>query len=170
MTGFPASASCRYPGLVRIPAYLARSTRASRLLLMALVWTAVGTGLAIAGTRWLFAAPSRPTWAWLGIAAVAGWAKGRFLLRPRAAANAARIAATDDHRPLSEVFTPGTWGLAFGMMAAGYAVRHAGLPRALLGGLYAAVGTGLLTGSSACWSAWARDGRALGESGRKEPP
>lgn len=134
------------------------ASRRHRLLFGAVVWTGVGLGLGIAGTRWL--AQHGGAWRWPAWAAAlaVGVAKGQFLLAPRAAANARRIAAADAVRPLHEAFSGGTWALVAGMMALGWTLRHSGLAFGIVGWIYAAVGTALLVGSRQAWRGWAREG------------
>lgn len=129
-------------------------SRRTRLLLAALVWSGVGVGLGAAGTIWVRS--SRSAWAWplLAAAFAVGWVKGRFLLAPRAAANAERIGAGAEHRPLHETFSAPTWALVAGMMGLGFLLRHSGIPRPAIGWVYVAIGAALLFGSGAAWTAW----------------
>lgn len=134
-------------------------SRRHRLLFGALVWSGVGLGLGLAGTRWLALHGGGWRWPSWGAAVALGVAKGHFVLAPRAAANARRIAASGADRPLTEAFTGGTWLLVAGMMALGWTLRHSGLAWGIVGFIYAAVGTALLVGSRAAWRGWAREGR-----------
>ena len=138
----------------RVRGWAPRSSRASRLLLASLIWTGIGAGLLAAATRWLVTAPSA---GWLAAAPLAmgvGWAKGRFVLAPRAEANARRIEASGDGRCLGGVFSWASWVLAAGMMAGGWALRHSAVPRPWLGLLYGAAGTALLAASAGSWRRW----------------
>jgi hypothetical protein len=138
--------------------FFAASIR-SRLLAASFLWSAVGLGLAAAGTRWLLASSAGGRVPALIAAGAAGWAKGRYILGPRARKNAERIAGDAGPISLVRTFTPPTWALVVAMMALGYALRHASLPKAWVGWLYAAVGSGLLVGALPAWAAWARSGR-----------
>jgi hypothetical protein len=139
---------------------LAPVSRRSRILGGALVWTAVGAGLASAGSFWtLHATPTARGAAFvLVVAAVAGVAKGRFLLAPRARANVARILAARELDGVLTLFSPRAWAFAAGMMALGWMLRRSGLPGVALGGTYAAVGAALVVGAIPSWSAWWRMG------------
>ncbi len=139
---------------------LASLSRRSRILGAAIVWTAVGAGLASAGSVWtLDAAPtSRGAALVLVVATAAGIAKGRFLLAPRARANIARILAAGESAGALTVFAPSAWAFAVGMMALGWLLRRSGLPALALGGAYAAVGAALVVGAIPSWSAWRRIG------------
>jgi hypothetical protein len=133
------------------------SSRRTRLLAAALLWCAVGTGLGLVGLRWLWAA-GRPGWiAWgLAAAVVVGWAKGRFLLGPRAEVNARRIVAGEDERCLGAVFPWSNWALVLVMIAGGMLLRRSPLPRVWLGSIYVAVGIALWAGSLPSWRHWWR--------------
>ncbi len=138
-------------------------SRRARLLVAALLWTLVGAGLGAAGAVFAFRGATSPGGraAVLGAALGIGLGKGRFLLAPRARANAERIRASASRAPLTTVYTASSWLLIPLMIAVGYAVRRSGIPAAALGGIYLAVGFGLLVGAAPAWRAW----RAL-ESGR----
>jgi len=136
-----------------IPQRFAASRR-TRLLLAALAWTLVGAGLLTTGVVWLSAArPARLALA-LGSAVVVGWIKGRYVLAPRAAANACRIEGSAERAPVLGFFAPSAWGLVVLMMGAGALLRRSALPRPWLGTLYAAIGVALLSASGAAWRHW----------------
>jgi hypothetical protein len=134
-------------------------SRRHRLLFGALVWSGVGLGLGIAGTRWLLLHGGAWRWASWALAVAVGFAKGFLVLAPRAAANARRIEGAEAVRPLTEAFTGATWVLVAGMMALGWTLRHSGLAWGIVGWIYAAVGTALLVGSREAWLGWMREGR-----------
>lgn len=128
-------------------------SRRTRLLLAALLWTGIGTGLLAAGVRWLLGAPA----AWFGalpVALLAGWIKGRLVLAPRAEANAMRIVQAGEERCIGGVFSWGSWGIAVVMVAGGIALRHSALPRPWLGLLYCAIGAALVAASLGSWARW----------------
>jgi hypothetical protein len=126
----------------------------THLLAAALLWTVVGLGLTAAGLAWSFgsAFPWSLLLAITGIAA--GMVKGRFVIRKMADWNTARIIARGDGRCLGGFLAPKTWLLVAGMMASGIILRRSGVPRPILGVLYTAVGTALLTGGRQLWKAW----------------
>ena len=129
-----------------------RTSRKTRLVFSALLWTAIGTGLVVAGARWLLSARSAAADAAFALAIVLGWIKGRFVLGPRAEANAIRILEAGEGRCVGGVFSWGSWGIAVLMMAGGIALRHSPLPRPWLGVLYAAIGTALIVASLRSWA------------------
>jgi MFS family permease len=133
-----------------------RASRRTRLLVAALVWTGIGIGLLAAGLRWTFLAPSAAWRAALPIALAVGWLKGRYVLAPRAAANASRILASAESRCIGGAFSWGAWLFAVGMMLLGITLRHSLVPRPWLGLLYAAVGTALVVAGAGGWRRWAR--------------
>lgn len=137
--------------------YFPFSARA-RLLTAAVVWSVVGLGLAAAGTRWLLRPGGGGGVPVLFSAGLLGWAKGRFILAPRARANAKRIASSSGPVSIVGVFSPATWALVAGMMGTGYVLRHSGLPPTVLGWIYATAGAGLIVGAAPAWRAWARFG------------
>jgi hypothetical protein len=137
-----------------------RTSLRTRLLAAALLWSAIGTGLVVAGVRWLVGTHAVAWLAVLPLVLAAGWFKGRFLLAPRAAANAARIVAAGEPRCVGGVFSWRSWALALGMMAGGILLRHSTLPRPWLGLLYATVGVALLAASTGSWIHWYRYDRA----------
>jgi hypothetical protein len=134
--------------------YAPRASCRARLLLAAVLWTGVGTGLALAGLFWIFDARSAPWLAATPVALLAGWVKGRFVLGPRAGANARRIVEAGDGRCLGGAFSWGSWGIALAMMIGGIFLRRSSIPRPWLGLLYTAVGTGLIAASTASWTRW----------------
>jgi hypothetical protein len=145
-------ARLRYRRAVRDPHFAA--SRRTRLLLAALAWTLVGLGLLGAGIVWLVPARRDVLVLGLGAAATVGALKGRFVLAPRAAANARRIEASAERAPIVAFFAPSAWGLVLVMMASGALLRRSALPRPWLGALYAAIGVALLFASPAAWRHW----------------
>jgi hypothetical protein len=131
-----------------------RASLRTRLFLAAVLWSAIGAGLLAAGLHWLLGAHAARWLAVLPLAMAAGWFKGRFLLAPRAAANAARIVAAGEPRCVGGVFSWRSWLLALGMMAGGAALRHSPIPRPWLGVFYATVGAALLVASLGGWARW----------------
>lgn len=146
----------RYRRAVDAPHPFPLASRRTRLLLAALVWSGVGTGLLAAGLHWLLAASPRFASAGLASALAVGVAKGRLVLARRAEANARRIEGTPEHGAVLGFFAPSAWGLAAGMMAAGALLRRSALPRPWLGILYAAIGVALLSASVPAWRHWSR--------------
>lgn len=131
-----------------------RSSFRVRLFAAALVWTAVGTGLATAGVWWVAGAGAAAAVPILVGAALVGWAKGRFVLAPRAARNAERIVDAGDDRCIGGTFAWSTWVLVAGFVALGAVLRRSSLPRPILGFVYVAVGSALLIGAARAWRAW----------------
>ncbi len=130
------------------------SSRKTRLLLAGGAWSAVGAGLLAAGVYWSLAAPPGTAVLVLALAAAAGWAKGRFLLRLRAEKNAARILASQDGRCAGGAFSWPSWLFVVSMMVAGAVLRRSAIPRIVLGFVYAAVGAALLSASVVAWRHW----------------
>jgi hypothetical protein len=125
----------------------------THLLAAAGLWTVVGLGLSTLGFVWCFAV--RLPWPFLLAAAgvIAGSLKGRFVLRRLAEKNAARVIRRGDGHCLGGFLSGKTWLLVAVMMTAGIVLRRSGVPHAILGVLYSAIGTALLAGSVPLWKA-----------------
>lgn len=132
------------------------------LLLAGLMWTAVGTALAVFGGRWLWLSrgPAAP---WLAAAAVAvGVAKSRFVLDRAARRIVDRIRERGDGRCVGGFLSLGSWGFVAVMVVAGRLLRGSHIARSLLGAIYLAVGTALLLSSRIAWRAWRRRRTGVG--------
>ena len=128
----------------------------TQVLLAALLWTCVGSGLAAVGARWcLGAGPPWPA-ALLGAGLTLGVLKGKVALERTARRAAGRIAVRGDGKCLGGFLSWQTWLFVLAMMALGAVLRRSPLPRALLGVVYTAVGAALLWGSRTFWAAWRR--------------
>lgn len=139
-----------------------RAAERTQLLLAAALWTCVGTALLVAGARWdLRAAGARDGALLVAVGTAVGLLKGRFVLDRAAARIADRIAARGDGRCVGGFLSLRSWLLVGLMSAAGRLLRGGGLPPALVGTLYVAVGCGLLFSSRVAWLRWraARDPR-----------
>jgi hypothetical protein len=132
------------------------STRRTRLLLAGLAWSVTGSALLSAGVHWSLAAPPERAALVLAVAAVAGWAKGRFLLRRRAERNVERILASEDGRCAGGAFSWQAWLFVGLMIATGAALRRSPVSRLWLGFVYAAVGAAILFASAVSWKHWWR--------------
>ncbi len=121
------------------------------LALAAALWSVVGVALAVAGTWWTVAA--RPSALPLVIAAavVAGVVKAVVAMVPVARRTTARIRARGDGRCLGGFLSPGSWALVAAMAVGGRLLRASGVPPAVYGCLYLAVGVALALGSLHLW-------------------
>jgi hypothetical protein len=108
----------------------------------------------VAGVAWLASASPARCALGLTAAAVLGWIKGRYVLTPRAAANARRIEASADRAPLVSFFAPSAWALVLVMIAGGRAA--APQPASPARGWRPVRGhrVALLTASRAAWQEW----------------
>jgi hypothetical protein len=123
----------------------------THLLAAALLWTCVGTGLLAVGALWCFG--SRGTIFLLPGGLLIGAVKGHYIIRKMAMRNVGRIAARGEGKCLGGFISPNTWLLVLAMMSGGIILRHSSVPQAVLGVIYTAVGTALLTGSLRLWKA-----------------
>lgn len=118
-----------------------------------MLWTVVGTGLALSGARW---APRGGGAALLaGIALVLGALKAHLALRHAAARIVDRIRARGDGRCVGGFLSPYTWLFVLLMVLSGRLLRAA-LPLTWVGLIYLAVGAAMLMGSLRLWAAWYR--------------
>jgi len=129
------------------------------LLLAALLWSVVGTVLAIFGARWIWL-----DWGWpgtaAGLAAVAiGVAKSRWILDRAAARMATRIAERGDGRCIGGFLSWKTWLLVALMSGSGRLLRFLVGANGFIGLLYLAVGVALVRSSRVLWR---ERGRLLG--------
>ncbi|MFC1705201.1 hypothetical protein ACFL59_00080 [Planctomycetota bacterium] len=126
------------------------------VLMAAVLWTCVGSGLAGAGVWWTLGLPG--VWAalLLALSLLAGLMKGRFILEPKARRTVARIVARGDGRCLGGFLSGQTWLLVLAMMGLGVVLRRTDLPRIALGVVYGTVGVALLLGSRLFWVEWWR--------------
>jgi hypothetical protein len=126
------------------------SSRSTRLVLAALIWTVVGIGLLIAGSR------MAGGWAIILAGFALGFLKGRFLLAGMARANAARIVSGPDRASILAAYSLSSWGIGGFFMVLGMVLRHSGLPPRLLGFIYVSAGFALWLASCSVWRAWHR--------------
>lgn len=136
------------------------------LLLAATAWSAVGLGLLTAGARWTVRAGTRGMPMWLAMAATIGVLKAVFVLRRAAARVVTRIEAHGDGRCIGGFFSWRTWLLVILMSVTGRMLRIIGLPLAITGLIYVAVGSALLVASGWLWRAWSRHQGAPGSRRR----
>ena len=125
-----------------------------QLWLAAAMWSCVGTGLFSAGAYWLLTQAEVKGWIIMLVAVVLGTGKSLLVLDRTANRNVDRIKLRGEDRCVGGFLSPRIWILVLGMMLLGRLLRTIGLPRPLLGLIYAAVGTGLLFSSRIIWRAW----------------
>ena len=127
-----------------------------QLLLAALMWTIVGSVLALVGGYWLLGASVAHPGLWLILAIVLGGLKARFVLLRTARRVIDRIGARGDHRCIGGFVSWRTWAFIAVMAMIGYVLRHGLLPRAIVGFIYVAVGVALLVAATTLWRAYRR--------------
>ena len=132
-----------------------RSSSRFQLFLAASMWSAVGSGLLIAGYRWTGEGSDMPLRLFLVAAGVlAGMAKGMFLLDRTAAKIVRRIEERGEGNCVGGFLSLRSWMLVVAMVVAGRFLRSGLLPLAAAGTLYVAIGTGLLFSSRLAWRRW----------------
>lgn len=125
-----------------------------QLWLAAAMWSFVGTGLFSVGGYWLLTPAEVKGWIIMLVAVGLGTGKSLLVLDRTADRNVDRIKLRGEGRCVGGFLSPRIWILVLGMMLLGRLLRTIGLPRPLLGLIYAAVGTGLLFSSRIIWRAW----------------
>lgn len=110
--------------------------------------------MAFFGTKWVWAGFS-PKWAGIGlvICIAIGLLKGEFAIGKAGKKAIARIATLPQRSNIWQVFTPGQWGLVFGMMMLGMVIRFAGVEKNYRGLVLTVIGVALLWASRYFWNA-----------------
>lgn len=128
-----------------------RASRRAQLVMAAVMWSAVGLGLSIAGAIWLVRSESPWMIILIVLAVGLGLAKGFFILRRTADRIATRILERGDHRCAGGFLSWKTWLFVLGMIGLGQILRRSGLPLPWLGTIYLAVGVALGGSSLFFW-------------------
>ena len=135
-------------------AYKPAASARTHLLLAAVLWTIVGTVLALVGGRWTWSAGVPHRGAWLTLAACAGGLKARFVLWHTTQRIIDRIRTRGDGRCIGGFVSWRTWAFIGLMMSLGYVLRRGLLPHAVVGVIYVAVGVALVVAATRVWRAW----------------
>jgi len=140
------------PAPARLERWKPRAPVPAQLALAGGLWTVVGAFLLFFGARWTLAAAGAPRGpALLALGVAAGLLKGRFVLDRTARRIADRIVERGDGRCAGGFLSWRSWLLVAAMAGAGRLLRGGLLPLAVIGPVYAAVGTGLLWSSRVAW-------------------
>jgi hypothetical protein len=140
----------------QLEAYKPTAPARVHLLLAALMWTIVGSVLAVVGGHWLLGARIAYPGLWLILAAALGCLKARFVLLRTARRVVDRIRTRGDGRCIGGFVSWRTWAFIALMAGLGYVLRHGLLPHAVVGFIYVAVGVALLLAATSLWRAWHR--------------
>ena len=126
----------------------------TQVLMAQLLWTLVGLGLCAAGLTWIlqWAGPVGLLYALPCV--LVGLLKALLTLDAVARRTLGRIDARGDARCALGFLSTKAWLLVVGMMLLSRLLRASPLPRADLGFVYVAVGSGLLMASRALWLRW----------------
>lgn len=137
-----------------LEAHKPRTSQRNQLLLAQLVWTLVGIMLFSLGLRWIVHRYGAPGYLYalpfLGL----GLAKGMLILDRVASGAVARVRSRPSDRCAAGFFSTRSWLLVLGMMLTGQLLRASPMPRADIGFLYVAVGSGLVFSSRIIWRVW----------------
>lgn len=132
-----------------------RAAGRTQLLLAGTLWALVGGLLLGFGSRWsLEALGVRAGGAAVALGVAVGLLKARFILDRTARRIADRIAARGDGRCAGGFLSWRSWLLVALMSGAGRLLRDGLVSPAVVGPLYAAIGTGLLVSSRIAWRRW----------------
>lgn len=128
--------------------------RGTHLVLAASLWLLVGVGLSLSGI-WSIGGAD-PGWNLaVVVAAVAlGYVKARLVLFKTAARIVERIERRADGRNILGFLSWQNWLMVAGFILLGRALRATPMPAWLLGGIFLAVGVGLLLASLTIWRQW----------------
>jgi hypothetical protein len=124
------------------------------LWLAGVMWSCVGAGLFSVGTYWLLKNAEAKGIILMVVAGGLGLGKGLLALDRTANRIISRIKLRGEDRCFGGFLSPRIWILVIGMMLLGRLLRTSGLPRPLLGLIYAAVGVALLFSSRLIWRVW----------------
>lgn len=122
------------------------------LMVAALMWTAAGVMLVTRALIWLVRIDAGLAIGLGAVALVIGGAKGWFVLRKSARRISNRIHGRGDGRCIGGFISWKTWLLVAVMMGSGIALRHSTMSRTILGVVYLAIGTALLSASVHFWA------------------
>ncbi|MBU2601643.1 MAG: hypothetical protein KKA32_05675 [Actinobacteria bacterium] len=128
----------------------------TQLLMAELMWTSVGSILLGLGLYWVVERYHGPGWAYATPFLVLGLLKALFILDRVARRTIERVRTRGDDHCLGGFFSASSWLAIVGMIVLGQVLRASPIPRADVGFLYVAVGSGLLMSSRTFWAAWWR--------------
>lgn len=117
----------------------------------AMMWSLAGAGILAAGCSWIFRSGSPASVPVLVLALATGAAKARFVLDRTARRILTRIESRGDGRCLGGFLSWKSWLLVVAMVLLGRVLRASPLPLIARGGVYAAIGAGLLIASRSLW-------------------
>ena len=140
----------------RLKAFTPATPARIHLLLAAIMWTVVGMLLAFFGGRWVLSGASPYAEILLGVAVAAGLLKARYVLSHTARHTIERIRSRGDGRCIGGFLSVRSWGFVLLMSVGGRLLRGGLLPTAIVGVIYAAVGTALVAAGLKIWQAWHR--------------
>ena len=125
-----------------------------QLLLAAVMWSAVGVGLASAGGYWLLTSAGNRILLMMVFAMCIGMGKSLLILDRAVHRFANRIQRRGEGKCMGGFLSLKGWAMVGGMMLLGRFLRNVGIPLPVLGILYAGVGIGLLVSSRIFWQTW----------------
>ena len=149
-----------------LEAYKPIASSRFQLLVAAVMWSAVGVGLASAGGYWLLTSAGNRILLMMVFAMCIGMGKSLLILDRAVHRFANRIQRRGEGKCVGGFLSFKSWVMVGGMMLFGRFLRSVGIPLPLLGLLYAGVGIGLLVSSRIFWQTWLDHKKV--ESGSRE--
>ena len=149
-----------------LEAYKPIASSRFQLLVAAVMWSAVGVGLASAGGYWLLTSAGNRILLMIVFAVCIGMGKSLLILDRAVHRFANRIQRRGEGKCVGGFLSFKSWVMVGGMMLFGRFLRSVGIPLPLLGLLYAGVGIGLLVSSRIFWQTWLDHKKV--ESGSRE--
>lgn len=137
--------------------FMPATDRSMHLVAAAGLWSLVGIGLSASGL-WSIGDADAGWWrpVVLVAAAAIGYAKAHFVLFRTGTHIVERIERRGDGRSIFGFLSWQNWLMVAGFILLGRALRSTPMPEWLLGGIFLAVGIGLLLASLPIWSHWRR--------------
>jgi hypothetical protein len=135
-----------------------KPTASSRfqLWLAGAMWTAVGIALTFVGGHWLLTTDGYKILILTAVAVCLGIGKSFFVLERAAHNFVSRIQLRGEGKCVGGFLSVKGWALVGGMVLLGRLLRSVGIPRPILGLVYAGVGLGMVISSRIFWRAWLR--------------
>ncbi len=124
------------------------------MVLAGLLWSVVGTLLALFGAVWVWSSRLPHAAVWAVVAVAIGLIKSWLVLDRAAGRIAQRIYERGDGRCVGGFLSGGTWLLVGVMAGGGRALRAWVLPLGIAGLLYLGIGIALAASSRVIWRRW----------------
>ena len=136
--------------------YKPTATSRFQLWLIGAIWTTVGVALTLVGGHWLLTTNGYKILILTTAAVCLGIGKSFLVLERAAQSFTSRIQLRGEGKCVGGFLSVKGWALVGCMILLGRLLRSVGIPRPILGLVYAGVGLGMLLSSRMFWRAWLR--------------